>query len=277
MYCLDFEYDGEKLSDYGMLICSFGGANDGVLSSGADISFQQVRPSGSNTFHLYSSVYNDTFTATFQICKNPHVLCSQDNLYLSAELLAALQRWLCRKEYHKFKILQEGYEHIYWNAVFESKQYVISGKTAGLELILHTDAPFAYMDSLTLNYSCKLADGNAAFDVYDLSDEIGFLRPDLTIKILSHTNTPAVFQLENSMDTQITKINNCVHGETITINGRQQTITTDSASHKLTLAKDFNYFFPKIINTYQNNRNTFGVNLDCEIQLSYSPIKKVGI
>ena len=43
MYALDFEYDGRYLSDYGFVICNFGGASDmDVVSAGSKITFNSV-------------------------------------------------------------------------------------------------------------------------------------------------------------------------------------------------------------------------------------------
>ena len=54
--CTDFEFAGEMLSDYGMILCSFdSGGGIETFSSGADITFNQIKPIGSNRFNLYSS------------------------------------------------------------------------------------------------------------------------------------------------------------------------------------------------------------------------------
>lgn len=47
--CTDFEYAGEMLSDYGMMLCSFdSGGGIETVSSGADVTFNQIKPIGSN-------------------------------------------------------------------------------------------------------------------------------------------------------------------------------------------------------------------------------------
>lgn len=269
MYCTDFEYANELLSDYGMMVCKFD-SSGGIetVSSGADITFHQVKSSGSNKFNLYSSTYEESYTTTFQICKNPCSVTSQEEMYLEPDLVSALQRWLCRKEYHRFKVDQDGYENIHWNAVFSSKQITLDGRIVGLELTLHTDAPYAYMDEVSVEYECS---AGTSFDLYDNSDEEGYIYPDVEITILSDGN----FRLENSMDKRIMKIDGCKNGEVITIDGQNQIITTSLVSHNL--SRNFNYFFPKIFNTYGDTLNIFTPNLNCKIIISYCPIKKVGL
>ena len=69
MFATDFEYDGLALSDFGMMIGSFSSSDVQTVSSGADISFHTVRPAGSDHFHFYGTKYEESFTATLQICK----------------------------------------------------------------------------------------------------------------------------------------------------------------------------------------------------------------
>ncbi len=270
MYTKNIEYNREKLSDYRMIVCKFdssGGLE--TVSSGADITFNQVKSSGSNRFNLYSSTYDSAYTTTFQICKDPCLIKTQDEMILSVEEVSSLQRWLCREdEYHRFKIDQDGYECIYWNTTFSSKQIELNGQIIGLELTLYTDAPFAYMDEVSTEYNCS---ADTSFDLYDSSDEIGYIIPSLQITVLSNGD----FSLKNSMDNKIMKIDNCVYGEIITIDGNNQILQTSKTSHNI--VKDFNYFFPKIINTYENRCNTFTPNLDCKIKITYSPIRKIGL
>ena len=48
MYAIDFEYDGLKLSEFNMIICDFNASNSvDTVSSGADITFNQIKPSKS--------------------------------------------------------------------------------------------------------------------------------------------------------------------------------------------------------------------------------------
>lgn len=271
---IDFEFAGEKLSDYGMMVCSFdGGGGIETVSSGADIKFNQVKAIGSNRFNLYSSTYEEALSATFQICKNPCRLKNQDEMELSIEEISAIQRWLCRKDgYKRFKLDKKGFEHVYWNGTFSSKQIVLNDQILGLELTIYTDAPFAFMDEVSTEYECS---ADTSFDLWDNSDETtdlnNSLRPNMEITILSDGD----FQLKNSMDNKILKINNCKSNEVITIDGKNQIFSSSLSSHKL--AKDFNFSFPRIINTYEERCNTFTPNLDCKIKITYSPIRKVGI
>ena len=60
MYATNFEYDGLKLSDFGMMICAFD-SSGGIetVSSGADITFNTVKAIGSNRFKFIDSNLGD--------------------------------------------------------------------------------------------------------------------------------------------------------------------------------------------------------------------------
>ena len=273
MYALDFEYDGVKLSDYGMMICSID-SSSGVetVSSGADLTFNQLKTARGNKFPITSAKYDEAYVSEpFQICKNP---CYADNeIGISSEEISAIQRWLCRKDGFKtFKIDQKGYEHIYWNGTFSSKQITLNGRIIGLELTLYTDSPYAYMDEVSVEYDCS---AGTSFDFYDNSDEVTDMynqtRPDMEITILSNGD----FTLSNSLDSRIMILKNCKANEVITINGDEEIITSSLPSHKL--PKDFNFYFPRVINTYEERCNSYTPSLDCKIKITYSPSRKVGL
>lgn len=268
MYALDFIYDSKKLSDFDMIICKFDSSGLETVSSGADITFNQIKPSGSNKFNLYSANYDNAYSATFQICINPSIAKSNSDLHISSDLLESVQKWLCRKEYHKFSIDQDGYSDIYWNGTFSTKQINLNGYIIGMELALYTDAPFAYKKEISMTYNCTT---NQSFTVSSLSDEEGYIYPSLKITILSSGN----FTLSNSRDNRTMKISNCTVNEVITIDGTNQIISSNISSHNI--EKDFNYFFPRIITTYDNNSNIYTSNLNCIIEMNYSPIAKIGL
>lgn len=281
MYATDFEYNNEKLSDYGMMICSFhGSSGTESVSSGADITFQQMKASQSSRFCLYASTYDNAYTTTFQICKIPRTHSTHGSLYFTTDEVSQIQRWLCRKEYHKFKIDQDGYRNLYWNAVFACKQIALNGRIAGLELTMYTDAPYAYADALHLEFNCT---PGQEFSIYDASDEIGFIRPDIDITVLED----GIFTMSYSLHTkksgeentsaakEVMRLSGCLQNEVIHIDGKNQIITSNRPEHDL--PKCFNFSFPKICNTYGNCKNDFSVNLNCSIIITYSPIRKVGL
>lgn len=273
MYAIDFEYAEEMLSDYGMMIGSFDGSQDGTVQSGADIKFNQVKPSGSNKSLIVSTSYEECYSTTFQIIKNPCTISETEEMFLSPTEVSQLQRWLCRKNYNRFRIMQDNFYDLYWNSVFSSKQVMYGGKIVGLELTMYTDHPYGFNDELEVEYDCST---NNQFTIYNLSDETGVLYPEIEITLLeSPSNDFELYNYTESVSRK-TKISGCSSGEIIKFSGDTKIISTSYSSHT-TMAKDFNYIFPRIINYYEERENIIKVNASCKIKIRYSPIKKVGL
>lgn len=279
MYATDFEYDGLTLSDFGMMIGSFQTSGAETVSSGADINFQTVRPAGSDRFRFYGTNYEESYSATLQVCKSP---CVSDGPYLSPTELSALQRWLCRKDgYHKLHFISDTHTDIYWNAVFSSKQINLSGHIAGLELTLYTDAPYAYRREQTNTRRLEPGD---SFSIYDTSDEIGAIYPLATFVCHARENAPSGWtpkiSLHNSMEAESVSVylEHLQAEDVVTLCGKNKLITSKSGQKDL--PSRFNYHFPRIINKLGQRENVFTLSEDsapCTVSFTYSPIVKTGI
>lgn len=273
MYATNFEYDGLKASDYGVMICRFDSASPETVSSGADIYFDTVRPSGSNKFKMYGSKYTESYSSTFQICKNPD---TGKDLYFNPNEISALQRWLCKKDnYHQFHPIQDDLKDIYWNATFSCKQININGKIAGLELTLYTDSPYAYVRQAPIFYSVLPGE---SFSLYDTSDEVGWIYPTVTITCKGNGN----IDLQNNLDNKILRLTNLSKGETIILNSENKLIT--SSFNRSDLQNNFNFYYPRIFNKIINGidvrENIFtlsATSIPCDITFEYSPTIKIGL
>lgn len=148
----DFEYDGRTLSSFGMVICSFDGKGLDTISNGSKISFNTVPTLGGTNHRLTSTTYEDCLEATIQICKYS---CTTDVQEITHIEFRELTRWLNRKKFLKFKILDGDYIDLYFEASFNISRIEINGKLYGLELEVITNRPFALKDprTLILNYT----------------------------------------------------------------------------------------------------------------------------
>ena len=115
MYATDFQFDGELLSSYGLMICSFNGSGSTEsIKNGADITLTTVKVPGSNTWNHVCGRYDEALTATFQIAK---LSGHSQTPYFDAVEQRAINRWLNRADkFYPFCIIQDGFENIYFNA-----------------------------------------------------------------------------------------------------------------------------------------------------------------
>ena len=73
-----------------------------------------------------------------------------------------------------------------------------------------------------------------------------------------------------------TQVKNCSSGEILTFDCIHKIITS-SGHPTQRLYNDFNYVFPRLMNTFDNSLNVFYVSRKCEITINYNPIRKVGV
>lgn len=266
MYAIDFEFDGQRVSDFGCIMTSFTGMQNGTVPSGASITFSSAKSLASDRYDLFSSSYDSPFTASFGICKNP---CEgDDNPYMTLQEVSMLQRWLCRRtKYCKFKLLSDGFEDIYWNGWFSSQEELLGGNIIGLQLTFTADAPYAYMEDITLRFENE---AGSNFIVDSVSHEEGYIIPDMVITLKQGGD----FSLTNNRDNRTMQIENCSNGEKISIAGKYLLIESSDSGHDL--SQDFNFIFPRIFNLYDDIRNIFTSNLACDIEITYTPAMKVG-
>ena len=146
MKALDFEYDGYLLSDFGFMICSFGDKGLETISNGSKISFNTTPIFNGSKILLTQVNYDENIECNFAICKNPCVTASGDVEPITATEESQIMRWLNRKRFLKFRVLQDGYEDVYFNGSFNIDKYVLDGNVYGFELTFITDSPFADFD-----------------------------------------------------------------------------------------------------------------------------------
>lgn len=269
MYAVDFEYDGQHLSDYGFIICHFDATSGAsVAESGSKITFNKVSRNHGKSYSLVSTRYDECIQTTFDICKNPDLYEYEDR-EISNNEYRDLMRWLNRREFLKFQALNEEDgkgDACYYNVSFNVGKIKIAEKLYGLRLTLESDKPFGYGDEQV--FSWDFADIATSKVLYDISDEIGYTYPSMVITC----NADGDLSIYNELEDCTMLIKNCSVGEMITINGESQIISTNYHSHDI--CNDFNYEFFRIGNTINNRDNRISVSSPCHIVIKYSPIIK---
>ena len=120
----DFEYDGICLSSYGMVVCNFGSKGLETISNGSKITFNKVSTMGGAKHNLVSATYQDCLETTIQICKYS---CTEDVESISGAELRELMKWLNRKKFLKFKIMNQDYLDLFFEASFNINKIEING------------------------------------------------------------------------------------------------------------------------------------------------------
>lgn len=268
MYAIDFEYDGQYLSDYGFIVCSFDSSSGtNIVDAGSKITFNKVPHHRGKQYSLASTQYDTCIQAIFDICKNPEEYDKEEMVITSNEY-RDLMRWLNRNEFLKFHVFYDDDERdvCYFNVSFNIEKIYIGELLYGLRLTLESDRPFGYGQEQSDSYN--FINTSSSFIFHDSSDEIGSTYPFVTITC----HTDGNLKIHNELENCTTYIKNCKAGEVITLDGELQIITSTYNSHDI--CNDFNYEFLRIGNTFQTRSNRITVSLPCEINIRYSPIIK---
>lgn len=265
MKAYDFSYGDKNLSDFGFILCNFGGSKGlETVSDGCQITFNTVPVLGGSTHNLTSTEYEECLEDVWQICKHS---CNGDIQEITESEHREITKWLNRKKFLKLKIFDESHIDIYYKAVFNVSKIKIDGRLFGFELEVKTNAPFAFKEPMTINISNTVIDGKHSIN--DISHEEGYIYPHTEIMITENGN----LKIHNAIEDRDTYVANCVIGEVITMD--YPVIQSSVSSHKI--ENDFNWNFFRVANTYDNSRNDLTISLPCSIKVIYSPIVKVGL
>lgn len=264
MKAFDFSYDNKNLSDFGLIVCEFGDKGIDTVSDGAKIAFNTVPMQNGLRHELTSVEYEDCLETTIQICKHS---CSGGIQEITETEHRQLTKWLNRKTFLKFKILDESHIDLYYKAKFNINKIEMNGCLYGLELEVITNAPFALKEPRTVNINNLTKDGKHSIN--DTSHEEGYIYPHTEIVVIESGN----LNIHNAIEDRDTYIANCVAGEIITMD--YPVIQSSISSHNI--QNDFNWNFFRVANTYENSRNDLTISLPCTIKVEYSPIVKVGL
>ena len=268
MYATDFEYDGRRLSDFGFIICTFDSFNgDKTEDGGAVIEFNTTPMRKGMKHSLVSTSYEDCIESKFHICKDPDY---NSDLEITEDEYRNIARWLNRREFLPLKFLDDkSFSPCYFDASFNLAKTKIREILYGIELKMVTNRPFGYGKKRTCKYELS-AEGT--FAVKDLSDDIGYIYPNLTISCEEDGD----YTITNETLGEDMKISDCVKGEIIKVNGETFEIKSnkEDIEGRKNIEDRFDYNYLKIGNTYSNRVNEISVNMACTILLEYYPVIK---
>ena len=218
MYAEDFIYEGRNLSDFGWRICQMTVDNSGlrIVDYGSQLSFNMVKPIGSDKWRMYASSYSNYLTVTFQVGK---ISCDVGPEEVTVEEYREVMRWLNRKRFGKFTVVQPGYERIYYEGSFNVQPIQFGGRVFGMELTFITNRPFGL--GTTQNLSYLIEEEKGTFSIFDISDEIGHLYPDMIITCHGDGD----LSLYNAIEDREMLVKNCKNGEILNIFGEAKIIT----------------------------------------------------
>jgi len=266
MIANDFEYDGVRASNFGLMMCSFdGGGGIETISIGAEINYNTSAIAGGKRFDITNTTYDNPLECTFQVCKKDCL--SRENYYFDVHEQRAIARWLNREEDHMFRIQSDeaAYDYVQFEGKFNINKIEFNGFVVGFELHFISNRPYAigHLEKHVINATTP----NFTYKFYDISDKVGYIYP----KIMTITcNQACNLVIKNKTEDRDTRINNCTSGEVITFTDSLTVSTTKDHA----IQNDFNYTFFRIANSYNNRLNEIVISHPCVITFEYYPVVK---
>lgn len=263
---IDFIFDGELLSDYGMMICNFNGSEH--TWSGGDITFTTVKPPNSDKQNFYAASYDTPLSCTFSICKNTCHAKTKEDMLFNMEDYGNLMRWLVREDgYHWMQFDTPEYEDVYFNVYFDVKPYMIHGNVIGFDITMTTDSPYGYSKLYSKTFDVT----TDKYTFLNYSDEIGTIYPKCTI--IPKSTGILDFKSGIAGDETETTITTVRANDTIILDGEQDLCIGNFD------IRNFNHNFPILKNSY-SDRNTYFQKIsgvDFKIQMEWRYIRMVTV
>ena len=240
MMMVDFEYNGELLSEHGCVCGSVVSSTEDSQTLGNKLTLNTIQVRDKNL--ITSAKYEEVLTKTFDIIKNP---CNMDDGYeFNEEEISALMLWLNRKEYFRFVPIYDDANYVdlcFWGTFTEINAVTIGGKVVGFTLTITTDPEYMII-------TC-LGDG----DIY-LSNNLDELSRKTVIK-------------------------NCTTGEVLTIDCQHEIITSNKEHSTLMNDFNYNFprlvrNYGETYNIFSFRSDEIS---GLDIKIKFNPIRKVGV
>lgn len=259
-----FVYDNQTSEEFNLIICKFDTDTNGIDSSSGEVEITKANSPIQDVWHKSgNSQYTEAISFSFQLAKSSFEP-------FDAYEFSAINRWLCRKDGFKdFMITRSDYDNIHFYVQFNISPIEFGGNILGINVNGVADSPHGYSHLIKHFVQCE---NETAYTILDLSDEIGYIYPDIEIKVKNDTDISITNLSDNNRRFYI---NNCKENETIYIDGNLLQITTDAIGHKV--YDNSNYQFPRIINKYNMRKNSFMIKGNCDVTIKYRQIRKVWI
>ena len=257
-----FVFDNKTSDEFGLIICTIEG-NESSETSGGQIEFQTTSsPIQNRWYKTGNSNYKEPLSFGLSVTK------SNFEPFDTYEY-SSIERWLVRKDSYKdFMLVKSDYDNIHFNVQLNIEPVEVGKNIVGIVINGICDAPFGYNQLITKTIDTNETD---ILTLVDLSDEIGYIYPDIEINVKNDCDVKITNVTENN---RLFYIKNCVANEIIKIDGKYLTITTTALSHNI-YDNNTNYVFPRIINDYNKRKNVFKIEGDCTVTIKYRPIRKV--
>lgn len=244
---LNFQYDNKTSLDFNLKIINFGGGNSSD-SIGIPLQIEDAKIKNNPKPFFFGTEVAPVLTFKLQLAYLPDI--SQAQKYLNRGELGSIIKWLSKREYKEFKILDSDYSNITYKCIFQNfKQIEIGNVPYAIEVDVICDRPYGYRkQTITKNVN-----GSSTFNIQNIGFDNDYIYPE--VEITNGIATP------DATITNITDSNNAFtftgmnNNETIYINNQRQEIISSTGLNRNGL---FNFNWFRLTPDYYNSISITG-------------------
>lgn len=314
MNATDFTYDGQTLSSFHMMPCSFNGHEDDAITIGSDTEYADARPYDSYLWHYHGGQYSAPLTITVQIGPDRTVSIGNGaytyggNHYITYAEERAINKWLSPRQGFKELIVpfvdgvSSTVNNLYFFAhVTRMEKIRFGGHCLGFEVEFTTNAPYAFTEEKswtppTWTISEKIPTIASYSGTLTINtDSSDWIYPRIVIECKSDIASGisgvvgAVrvrnYQTDWHSSSDYTMHSQCrftqvYDGETIVINKDYEGVTTTNTAHNIIDDFDYDYSWFHLV----DGRNICAVSANCNdpslfphVTFYYREARKVGV
>lgn len=258
-----------QLSNYGLILASFEGANssDEEIGMKHDTIEEYI---GHNPMPVYlGSSFSSKLNLTATIIKDPSINNNvNSNYFTEHECREVLRQLTGFRGYKQMQIFSYEFDELlFFNIrVANVKYQKIGACVAGIILEMECDSQFAW--STDFNYTFNVTQSsNIIF--FNTSDNLyDYIFPKITIKAINDISELSIINIQDGNWT--TTISSITANEIITMDSKNKILT--SSLHQRIISNDFNMHFIRLV----PGKNEFKVTGDIQITFTYKVPRKVG-
>lgn len=266
---VDFEYDGKRMSTFGLVFGNIDSNPTDEKSLFSSVKVNSFKQNNTNKNRLTNISYDDTLEIEFTMIKNP---CDQSSYYLTDEEIRKIELWLTKDQYKEFIPLYDDVSFLdmcLYAITTQIKANRVGSNIIGLTVTMATNAPYGFSNVIKQKH--QINPSIESFIINPISDGTELIYPS---QFAITVQKAGKFQLSNSVDpNNDIIIDNCFNGEVITLDCENKLITSSRQDDHTTLYKDFNYNFPRLV---PNTNNKFTSRSYCYVYVEYQAIRKGG-
>ena len=271
-----------RLSDHGMMLASFDSSGESEDDTGISISTIEEFIGGNPTPKYLGDKYTDKIKPKITFVKDP---CTHGvNMYFSEKECRNILRTLTGiRGYQWMKVVNDGNEDDIW---FRSKIVSISSKRVGSNIVglildMECDSPFGWSAETLIDLNFE---ANKPIRIFSNTDDLyNYIYPVVTITFSFEGDSTKDFTLENITDNRKSEIKNVRNGEKITIDSKNEVITSEIDGVKNDEDTTSPHIHKLLLNDFTNmnwirllpDANELVTNMNARITFRYRVPRKV--